>query len=125
MKVYLDDERTPRPPTFTENEEWREDWREWVVVRRVIDAIDLLTTGIVTEISLDHDLGPENLWQTGYEVLLWIEEQVVRNGFKPPKMHVHTANPSAWRKMFAAVKKIQQLAEENNDDGIKVSEASC
>lgn len=112
MKVYLDDERTPRAPILEEEGECRQDWREWVVVRRVIDAIDLLSTGIVTEISLDHDLGLEHLWQTGYEVLKWIEQQVHTNpGFKCPIIHIHTANPSAALKMHAAVKSISRHLE--------------
>lgn len=33
-----------------------------------------------------HDRG------TGYDVVLWIEEQVALNGFVPPAMKVHSAN---------------------------------
>ena len=45
-------------------------------------AIELLKTGNVTEISLDHDLGDDDRG-TGYDVVLWIEEAVIIRGFIP------------------------------------------
>jgi len=83
MKVFLDDERdTP--------ERWkRVYWPE--------EAIELLKTDQVSEISLDHDLGNDNRG-TGYDVVLWIEEQVVINGFNPPIIKVHSANSSFTHK---------------------------
>lgn len=91
MKVYLDDERdTPEG---------------WVRVYWPADAIDLLKTGKVQEISLDHDLGDDDRG-TGYDVVLWIEEQVIDNEFNPPIVHVHTANVSARQKMEAGVANI-------------------
>jgi hypothetical protein len=50
------------------------------------EAIELLKTEIVEEISLDHDLG-EDADGTGYDVILWIEVR----GFLPPEIRVHTA----------------------------------
>jgi hypothetical protein len=95
MKVFLDDER-PTP------EGWhRVYWPE--------EAIALLETGTVEEISLDHDLG-DDARGTGYAVILWIEEAVALRGFKPPIITVHSANPSAADKMRAGVLAIQQLA---------------
>ena len=62
MKVYLDDERaTPEG---------------WTRVYWPSEAIELLQTGQVTELSLDHDLG-DDARGTGYDVVLWIEEQVI------------------------------------------------
>ncbi|WP_439037769.1 cyclic-phosphate processing receiver domain-containing protein [Agarivorans sp. QJM3NY_25] len=37
----------------------------------------MLKTGEVTEISLDHDLGNDD-HGTGYDVVLWIEEQTLK-----------------------------------------------
>lgn len=91
MKVYLDDEReTPAG---------------WIRVYWPDEAIELLKTGGVTEISLDHDLGDDERG-TGYDVLLWLEEQVVVNGMVPPEMRVHSANSSAREKMEAAIASI-------------------
>ncbi len=95
MKVWLDDERPA--PAF------------WVQVRTPEQAITLLARGGVEVISLDHDLGLD-VKGDGYDVLLWIEEQVWLEGFKPPEMRIHTANPSARVRMEAAVKKIEQVA---------------
>lgn len=95
MKVYLDDERTT-------SDGWvRTYWPE--------EAIALLKTGAVTEISLDHDLG-DDAHGTGYSVLLWLEEQVAVHGMVPPIMHVHSANASARQKMEAAIATINRLA---------------
>ncbi|MCG3880374.1 cyclic-phosphate processing receiver domain-containing protein, partial [Psychrobacter sp. Ps6] len=83
MKVYLDDERvTPSG---------------WVRVYWPEEAIKLLKTGKVTEISLDHDLGDDE-HGTGYDVVLWIEEAVYTKNFIPPHIKVHSANSSARRK---------------------------
>lgn len=91
MKVYLDDERQT-PPGWH-----RVYWPE--------EAIELLKTGKVAEISLDHDLGDDDRG-CGYDVVLWIEEQVFTAGFKPPKMKVHSANSSARAKMESGIRQI-------------------
>ncbi|EGQ8101154.1 TPA: hypothetical protein KD853_004049 [Vibrio parahaemolyticus] len=95
MKVYLDDERqTP--------EGWhRVYWPE--------EAINLLKKGIVTEISLDHDLGDDE-HGTGYDVILWIEEAVATQGFQPPLIRVHSANSSARQKMEFGITNIKRLS---------------
>lgn len=80
MKVYLDDERKT-PEGFV-----RVCWPD--------EAIKLLETGDVELISLDHDLGDDDRG-TGYDVLLWIEEQVYLNGFKVPEIIIHSSNSSA------------------------------
>lgn len=100
MKVYLDDEReTP--------EGWkRVFWPE--------EAIALLKTGAVQELSLDHDLGDDE-HGTGYDVVLWIEEAVIVNGFIPPTViKVHSSNASAREKMELGIKSIAEHAQKNN-----------
>ena len=96
MKVFLDDER-PTPVGCV-----RVYWPD--------EAISLLETGEVVEISLDHDLGDDERG-TGYDVLLWIEEAVATRRFLPPVMHVHSANSSARQKMQAAIAAIEWLAD--------------
>ena len=94
MRVYLDDERvTPDG---------------WIRVYWPEDAIALLESGQVEEISLDHDLGDDE-HGTGYDVVLWIEEAVALRGFKPPRMFVHSANSSAKEKMLSGIEAIQAL----------------
>jgi hypothetical protein len=80
VKLYLDDERTP--PSG------------WELVKTADETIVKLTGGEVTEVSLDHDIGPmEN--GTGYDIVVCIEEQVALYDYMPPKILIHTSNPSA------------------------------
>ncbi len=96
MKIYLDDER-PIP------DGWHGcSWPE--------EVIRLLKAGGVTHLSLDHDLG-DDTHGTGYDVVLWIEEQVATAGFQPPEIVVHSANVSARVKMEAGIRSIQAFAE--------------
>lgn len=105
LRVWLDDaldEPARRPP------------EGWLGVKTPMDAIALLKTGRVVEISLDHDLGifhEDGSEETGYDVLLWIEEQVALHGFKPPAlMKPHSSNSSAHDKMLRAIDAIQRRA---------------
>jgi hypothetical protein len=95
MKVFLDDCR-PTPAG-------------WVATRWPDEVITLLEGGSVTEISLDHDLGDDERG-TGYDVLAWIEEAVALRDFRPPNIHVHSANPAARLRMLAAIAAIERLA---------------
>lgn len=101
MKVFLDDIR-PEP-------------NGWVRTYTPQQTIDLLKTGKVTDLSLDHDLGidcmsdEDGLEQTGYDVILWIEEEVICNGFVPPKITIHSDNPVGRQKMEAGIEQIKRL----------------
>jgi hypothetical protein len=95
MRVFLDDERqTPNG---------------WVRVYWPDEAIALLASGQVEELSLDHDLGDDSRG-TGYDVVVWIEEAVALRGFRPPKLSVHSANSSARLKMESGIQSIIRLA---------------
>ena len=103
MKVFLDD--------------IRDCGDTWLRVSRPSDVILLLQTGLVREISLDHDLGANKAWreyrdfeETGYDVLEWIERKVVSCNFPPPIIHIHTDNPPARARMLAAVETIKKLS---------------
>ena len=94
MRVFLDDVR-PTPEGWV-----RSYWPE--------DTIKLLQTGCVTELSLDHDLGDDDRG-TGYDVLVWLEEQVIVNQFRPPySIYVHSANSAARLRMQAAIESIMR-----------------
>jgi hypothetical protein len=100
MKVFLDDERmTPEG---------------WTRVYWPDEAIALLKTGKVEEISLDHDLGDDERG-TGYDVVLWIEEAVATQDFVPPRMKVHSANSSARQKMEMGIAAILRRINEHGD----------
>lgn len=95
VKVYLDDCR-PTPAG-------------WIPARWPDEVIRLLEQGDVAELSLDHDLG-DDARGTGYDVLTWIEQAVALRGFRPPLIHVHSANPAAGQRMQQAILTIQRLA---------------
>ena len=100
MKVFLDDEReTPVG---------------WVRAFWPSEVIALLETGTVEELSLDHDLGDDQIG-TGYDVILWIEEAVALRNFEPPRIAVHSANSSARDKMLAGIRSIEALALNGGD----------
>jgi hypothetical protein len=95
MKIFLDDERaTPDG---------------WVRAYWPDEVIGHIQAGGVTEVSLDHDLGDDERG-TGYDVLLWLEEQVFTTSMRPPMLTVHSANSSARLKMEAAIRSIEQHA---------------
>jgi hypothetical protein len=95
MKVYLDDERIAP--------------EGWIQVRWPDEAITLLQTGTVIQLSLDHDLGDDQSGK-GYDVLLWIEQEVALNHFVPPsEIFVHSANPAGRMRMLAAIESILKI----------------
>ena len=103
MRVWLDDRRPPYP-----NPE------EWIWVRTPAEAIELLETGEVNVLSLDHDLGLTEGERelTGYDVVTWIEWAVATEKFVPPRtIRVHSSNASAAPKMERGIESIRRLAE--------------
>ncbi|MEL6713221.1 MAG: cyclic-phosphate processing receiver domain-containing protein [Planctomycetota bacterium] len=94
MRVFLDDERTPPDG--------------WTLVRWPEEAIALLRTGRVEALSLDHDLGDDERG-TGYDVVLWLEDQVALHGFDPPALRVHWANSAARAWMEAGLASMARL----------------
>ena len=97
---------------------WLDDLREapagWVRVTTPEEAIELLRTGEVDAISLDHDLGllDGERELTGYDVVTWIERAVATEGFVPPRtIRVHSANVSAAAKMERGIDAIRRLAD--------------
>ena len=99
MRIYLDDLR-PTP-------------EGWVRTYTPAETIALMKEhgDAVREVSLDHDLGDDEGVGTGYDVILWMEEQVVSGNYTPPKILIHTANPSARLKMEAGRTQIRKLYE--------------
>jgi hypothetical protein len=98
---------------------WLDDVRDapqgWIHVTTPEEAIELLRSGEVEEISLDHDLGlatPE-YERTGYDVLAWLEEAVATGAWKRPVpvIRVHSGNPVGWRRMEQAIASIQRLSQ--------------
>ncbi|MGH8079724.1 MAG: cyclic-phosphate processing receiver domain-containing protein [Lysobacter sp.] len=102
MRVYLDDERDTPPG--------------WERVYWPDEAIALLQTGAVLELSLDHDLG-DDARGTGYDVVVWIERAVIERGFEPPRIAVHSANPAARLRMQAGIEAIARAVAVRAEGG--------
>ena len=99
MRVYLDDAR-----------ESPEGWTRTFTPEQ---TIELLQTGSVEKLSLDHDLGldsPEAA-RTGYSVLLWLEAEIAhgRWTFPLPEIAIHSANPVGRGRMQQAIASIERL----------------
>lgn len=99
MKIYLDDDAENRktPEGYV-----RCFWPQ--------EVIELLKNNRVELVSLDHDLGDDSIG-TGNTVVLWIEEQVYHNGFVPPKLIIHSANPVGRSKMQAGIDSINKMCK--------------
>ena len=103
MKLFLDDER-PVP-------------EGWAGARWPSDVVHLLQSGTVTHVSLDHDLGDAEaaaregrVERTGYDVLVWLEEQVFADaGFPVPELSIHSANAAGRERMTRAIESIERL----------------
>lgn len=102
INIYLDDIRNP-PKELS----------DYVIARTYDECISLLRSHEVCNISLDHDLAcyQADREMTGYDVLLWIEEQIITDPlyFGPDRYHVHSQNPVGQQKMRAAILKIKEL----------------
>lgn len=95
MKIYLDDER-PAP-------------EGWILAMTVPILIHLMKTqSNITDISLDHDLGNNEL--TGYDFMLWLEQQVFNKLIiNIPNVTFHTANPTGRKNMELSLCSIERL----------------
>lgn len=101
MKVWVDDER--------------EAPNGWLHVKTPEEAIELLRSGEVEELSLDHDLGlaTHESERTGYDVLAWLEEAVATGAWEyaVPVIRIHTANPVGMKRMELAIASIKRHSE--------------
>lgn len=99
MKLWLDDERDPKSPRI--QEDFGADGDEFWV-KDAFRAIHYLKQGIVTSISLDHDLGV-GASGTGMDVAKFIEEQAFHGTIPRLIWFVHSMNPVGRRDMARAM----------------------
>ena len=98
LKFFLDDIR--EPPSA--------EWVWFDSAHSMIEALSALNKEVEI-ISLDHDLGEEKIYGTGYDVILWIEAEVYTNlKFNCPIIILHTQNPVGLAKMRAAIVSINK-----------------
>jgi hypothetical protein len=98
MKLWLDDIRLPPP--------------NWHWVKSAKEAIILLDSGVVKEISLDHDLGDDMIMGTGYDVAVAIEQGAFNGTLAPLVWNVHSANPVGIQKMLQALRNADRFWEQ-------------
>jgi len=99
MRIWLDDERPIRDGYDLH-------------VKTAAEAIELLKTGQVTKISLDHDLGSEDHDKTGYAVAKWIEQAAFHGQLSFIEVNIHSANPVGCRNMQMALNSAKRYWEE-------------
>lgn len=108
LRVWLDDdlEDRPAPPG-------------WTHVTTAQQAIDLLSTGQVVEISLDNDLGDDERFGQGKDVVRFLDEQQTVHGLSlwPREgITLHTANPYAREEMRQVILRRASLAGEVSEE---------
>lgn len=95
MKLWVDDLR-PMPDGFDAH------------AKTAQEAIRYLETRDVKKISLDHDLGSDSQYETGYFVACWIELAAHNKWIPKLQWEVHSANPVGRRNIEMALKKADQ-----------------
>ena len=96
LRVWLDDDLVDRAAP-----------EGWIHVVTAWEAIELLDTGRVVELSLDHDLGDDDRNGTGSTVVDWIAEQRGVHGrdlWPRDGITLHTANPAGRERMARAIR---------------------
>jgi len=100
---------------------WLDDCRPlpagWdVMVQTAPEAIALIASGVVSAISLDHDLGPAEAG-TGYDVARWIEEAAHEGVIPQLDWRLHTDNPVGRERMRAALVNADRFWERGAGSG--------
>lgn len=103
IHLWLDDER-PMPGYYTHH------------CKTAQEAIDLLKTGKVVSISLDHDLGADSdNTNTGYYVACFIEKETILGRLPEIRtMRVHTANPVGRKNICMALQHVKRYWNETH-----------
>ena len=97
LRVWLDDDLVDRAAP-----------QGWVHVATADQAIRFLATGKVVELSLDHDLGDDERFGRGVDVVdFLIEQQEVRGRRLWPRdgIVLHTTNPAGRETMARAIRR--------------------
>lgn len=94
MKLWVDDVRSAPDES-------------WDVARDYATACVLFRSGDYTCVSLDHDLGDFHNGReySGYDVLLFIVEELFRTGREVPEIRIHSANPVGYERMLGVVER--------------------
>ena len=113
MRLWLDDLRDPKecvPSMGWVRGRDPNELDELVWVKTAPEAITLLETRHVVEMSLDFDLGDREEVGDGYMVVTWVEERVATDDdYVPPVIHVHSSNMAGRQRLELAVRSIERI----------------
>ena len=102
LRVWLDDDLEDRAPGGT-----------WIQVTTAQEAIHMLETGRVVELSLDHDLGDDQLYGRGVDVVDFLAQQQFLNQrplWPRDGITLHTANPEGRDAMARSIHRYAAMA---------------
>ena len=112
MRLWLDDQRSPRE--WLPHIRWHRgrdpgELDEWLWAKTSQQAVALLESEHIIEVSLDYDLGDVDQVGDGYMVAVWIEERVATDDdYTPPVIHVHSSNVAGRQRLEAAAASIER-----------------
>lgn len=99
-KLFVDDIRMPPAD-------------DWIIARTADEAIQYMKLIDFDVISFDHDLGDDS--KSGYDVILWLEEECYMNGKAiPSSLLVHSMNPVGVSNIRAAIQSLDNIRSINN-----------
>lgn len=94
IKIFLDDIRIPQDES-------------WMIIKTYYEFIDFIIIqdfNLISEISLDHDLGlEEECEKNGYDVAKWLVNYSMDHSFKLPLIRVHSANPVGSKNIISLI----------------------
>ena len=116
IKVFLDDDFEAKKRI-----ELSQGYDKWVSTPE--EVIELLRQGIVSHISLDHDLGLEpDPPRNGRMVTKWIEEEAFYGRIRRVEWRLHTANSIGYKQMSSDMENAEKFWLYINDNGRPFSE---
>ncbi len=109
IRLWLDDVRDPTDPIIRANFGASGD-EEWV--RTSQEAIQRISEGNVSYISLDHDLGEGA--GTGYDVASFVEQGAYEGTIKKLDWKVHSANPVGAKRIYQAMMNAEKFWDQQD-----------
>lgn len=104
LRVWLDDDLEDRVAP-----------EGWTQVTTAVEPIRLLADGQVVELSLDHDLGGDDEFGRGLDVVDWLAEQQERHGrdlWPRDGITLHTANSYGREAMARTIERYARQKHE-------------
>jgi hypothetical protein len=104
FKIFLDDIRVPSDES-------------WIVIKSYSEFIDFIIIHdfkLISEISLDHDLGLiSETEKTGYDVAKWLIDYSIDNQLILPLIKVHSANPVGAKNIISLINRYLVSVDQN------------